>query len=247
MSKRVGILGYGEIGSSLAKVYSNHSDSTILIKDLNRDDGLESLDVLNICIPFKDHEQFSTAVLKQIEHSKPKVTIIHSTVVPGTTNIISDVSEANVVHSPVRGVHPNLYEGLMTFVKFVGSDDSEATQLAKEHIESLGIRVELCSSSRATELGKLLSTTYYGVAIAWHAEMKRVCDHFHVSFDEAVTEFNKTYNEGYEKLGKENVIRPVLFPPEGAIGGHCVIPNAKLLDKLFFSEAIKLVLKYEDS
>lgn len=245
MSKRVGILGYGEIGSSLGSVYVNHSDAELLIKDLDRDDGLTELDVLNICIPFKDQEQFSSAVLKQISESNPKVTIIHSTVHPGTTNMIADVSGANVVHSPVRGVHPNLYDGLMTFVKFIGSDDTESGELAKEHIESLGISTNLCKSSRATELGKLLSTTYYGVAIAWHAEMKKICDHFCVSFDEAVTEFNKTYNEGYKKLGKDNVVRPVLFPPDGPIGGHCVVPNANLLDELFFSEAIKLVLKYE--
>ena len=39
---------------------------------------------------------------------------------------------------------------------------------------------------------------------------------------------NETYNQGYKELGKENVIRPVLFPPKGEIGGHCVVPNFNL-------------------
>ena len=52
MSKKtVGILGYGEIGSSLEKCYLG-KNFILKIKDLNRDDGLENLDVLNICIPF---------------------------------------------------------------------------------------------------------------------------------------------------------------------------------------------------
>ena len=242
---RVGVLGYGEIGSSLAKVYVNHTDYELLIKDLNRDDGLYALDVLNICIPFKSTDQFVEAVSKQIAESQPKLTIIHSTVTPGTTNLIADLTEASVVHSPVRGVHPNLYEGLMTFAKFIGADDMDSEEAAIDHINSLGIETISCSSARATELGKMLSTTYYGVIIAWHAEMKEICDQMGVSFDEAVTMFNETYNEGYTELGKTNVVRPVLYPPNGPIGGHCVVPNAKLLNALVDSDGVKLVLKYD--
>jgi hypothetical protein len=42
-----------------------------------------------------------------------------------------------------------------------------------------------------------------------------------------MTDFNKTYNAGY--VLKPNVIRPVLYAPSGKIGGHCVVPNAKIL------------------
>ena len=44
-----------------------------------------------------------------------------------------------------------------------------------------------------------------------------------------------TYNDGYKKLGVHNVQRPDLFRiPDGkVIGGHCVIPNAVLLKKMF--------------
>ena len=241
---RVGILGHGEIGSSVAEVYKAHSSAEILIKDLDRDDGLKELDVLNICIPFVSSEQFTEAVCKQIVESNPSLTIIHSTVLPGTTNIILDTTETSVVHSPVRGVHPNLYEGIMTFTKFIGADSESDAQVAAEHLESLGIQTEIVSSSRSSELGKLLSTTYYGVVIAWHGEMKKICEQLGVSFDEAVTRFNETYNSGYGSLGKDNVIRPTLTPPEDKIGGHCVIPNARLLDSITLSDAIRLVLKY---
>ena len=241
---KIGILGHGEIGSSVESVYKAHSDAEIFIKDLNRDDGLKELDVLNICIPFVSSDQFVDAVCKQIVESNPKLTIIHSTVLPGTTNIISDTTEMRVVHSPVRGVHPNLYEGIMTFTKFIGGDTADDAELASKHFESLGITTEIVSSSRASELGKLLSTTYYGVVIAWHGEMKKICDEIGVDFNEAVTMFNDTYNTGYAALGKDNVIRPTLTPPGEKIGGHCVVPNAQLLDGITFSDAIKLVLKY---
>ena len=173
------------------------------------------------------------------------LTIIHSTVMPGTTESVSKIINIPIVHSPIRGIHPNLYEGILTFVKYIGSDDEKSSELAQKHFESLGLSVKLLSSSRNTEIGKLLDTTYYGVAIAWHGEMKKLCDQIGADFDEAVTDFNETYNSGYDKLGKKNVIRPVLFPPDGPIGGYCVIPNAKLLEKIFESLALDLLKEYE--
>ena len=75
--------------------------------------------------------------------------------------------------------------------------------------------------------------------------MKKVCDQFNVDFRKAVTDFNTSYNEGYKKLGKNNVIRPVMFVDSKSIGGHCIVPNAEILKEYFRSEALDLILKYK--
>jgi glutaredoxin len=75
--------------------------------------------------------------------------------------------------------------------------------------------------------------------------MKKTCDKLGVDFNQTVTEFNQTYNEGYTKLKKNNVIRPVLFVDNKPIGGHCIVPNAKVLNKYLKSQAIDLILKYK--
>ena len=235
---KVGVLGYGEVGQAIAKFYKNP-----LIKDLKRDDGLAGVDVLHICIPWGEH--FSKLAEREIEAAAPKLTIIHSTVKPGTTKILADKFSGMVVHSPIRGIHPYLHKGIKTFVKYVGADDKKAGLLAKKHLESLGITTKLFPHSTTTEIAKILDTSYYGVAIAWHGEMKKVTDALGVDFDHAVTDFNRTYNEGYKKLGMGHVVRPVLFAPEGHIGGHCVIPNAKILKEQLDSKAIDLILDYE--
>ncbi len=234
----VGILGYGEIGSALAAFYKNPK-----IKDLKRDDDLSGVDVLHVCIPWSDN--FVAILEKEIRHIKPKITIIHSTVVPGTTKKLTSTFYGMVVHSPVRGVHPHLHKGIKTFVKYIGADSKRAGQMAKKHLESLGIKTKVFFPSISTELGKILDTTYYGLCIAWHGEMKKMCDSMHVNFDQVVTDFNTTYNEGYAKLGKHNVVRPVLLAPSKYIGGHCVVPNTKLLKKYFSSPAIDLILQYD--
>lgn len=236
--QKIGILGYGEIGQAIAKFYKNP-----LIKSLQRDDGLQGVDILHVCIPYG--ENFVSIVAKEIASIKPKLTIIHSTTVPGITKKLASRFSGMVVHSPARGVHPYLYEGIKTFVKYVGADEAKAGQVAQKHFESLGIVAKVFSPAATTEVGKLFDTTYYGLIIAWHGEMKKLCDKLGVNFADAVTDFNTTYNEGYRKLGKHNVVRPVLSAPEGAIGGHCVLPNAKLLKKYLHSKAIDLILNYD--
>lgn len=237
-NSNAGILGFGEVGQAIAKFYSKPK-----IKDLKRDDGLEGVEILHICIPWND--KFVSIAEKEIKKIKPKLTIIHSTVAPGTTKKLADKFQGRVVHSPIRGVHPYLFEGVKTFVKFIGADNRRAGEMAKKHFEKLGIKSQILSTSAASELGKILDTTYYGLCIAWHGEMKKICDKFKVDFEEAVSDFNRTYNEGYIKLKKTNVVRPVLYAPKKGVGGHCVIPNAKILNKHFKSEAINLILKYD--
>jgi len=235
-NQKIGILGYGEVGQAIAKFYKNPR-----VKDLKRNDNLEGVEILHVCIPWK--ENFVKTVKKEIKKIKPKLTIIHSTVAPGTVKKIGGM----VVHSPVRGMHPNLYSGIKTFVKYIGADNKKAGLLAKKHLNSLGVKTKLFFPSVTTELGKLFDTTYYGICIAWHAEMNKICDKFNVKFGEAVTDFNQTYNKGYIKLGKKNVVRPVLYPPKGKIGGHCIVPNAKILKEYYKSEAVDLILKYAKS
>lgn len=238
-SQTVGILGYGEVGQAIAKFYKNPR-----VKDLKRNDGLKGIDILHICIPWS--KNFIETVKKEIKEIKPRLTIIHSTVAPGTTlRLAQGKPKKMIVHSPVRGVHPYLYKGIKTFVKYIGADSQKAAKMAKEHFQSLGIKTKVFMPSITTELGKLLDTTYYGLVIAWHGEMKKLCDKYGINFDEAVADFNKTYNEGYIKLGKKNVVRPVLYPPRGGIGGHCIVENAQILKKYFKSKALDLLLQYK--
>ena len=239
---KIGILGYGKVGQAIAKFYKNPK-----IKDLNRDDGLKGVEILHICISWSDN--FIKTVKKEIREIKPKLIIIHSTIAPGTTKkLVMSLPKKlgqRIVHSPTRGIHPQLYEGIKTFVKYIGTDNKKAGNLAKKHLESLGIKTKVFQPSITTELGKLFDTSYYGLCIAWHGEMKKICDKTGVDFDKAVTDFNKTYNEGYKILGKLNVIRPVLYPPKKGITGHCICQNAEILKRYFKSNALDLILKYK--
>ncbi len=232
LKQKIGILGYGEIGKAVAKFYKS-----FLIRDVNVNEFVPKLDVLHVCLPFI--KNFNEVVAENVITYEPELVIIHSTVGPGVTKKLYE-KFGNVVHSPVRGVHPVLYEGIKTFVKYVGADNKKLGQRAVRHLRNLGIKqVALVTPSVATELGKLFDTTYYGLCIAYHAYVNKICNKVGAKFEDVMTEFNKTYNEGYKRLGKKNVIRPVLFyPVDDRIGGHCVLPNADILKESFGSDAI---------
>ena len=238
---KIGIVGHGQVGQAVAKLYSE-TDTTktwfsfdkILIYDPYQGmmDDISDVDILNVCIPYtKDF----VSIVKDLP-TPNWYTVIHSTVPVGTTEKFGH----KFLHSPVRGVHPNLYEGLKTFVKFIGGDEQLA-QAYSGHLKTLGVETHICKDAKTTELSKLADTTYYGLCIAFTSDMKKLCDEYDLDFMEVMTKYNNTYNEGYKKLGKPNVIRPVLYPTD-KIGGHCVIPNAKLLPR---TKLIDGLLDYE--
>jgi hypothetical protein len=209
---KIVILGYGEVGQAIQRFIP---DATI--EDIN-DPINYGADILHVCIPWQLH------FIEIVKTHFAKLIIIHSSVPVGTTEQIP-----NAVHSPIRGVHPELYEGIKQHEKFIGTDEVDLGLLAQEHLTNIGMNVTLVDGSKTTELGKLLDTTYYGVCIDFHRYAKECCEAYGVDFHNAVTRMNQEYNSGYTKLGMEWVLRPVLTPPEGKIGGHCVIPNAHML------------------
>lgn len=212
------IIGAGEIGKALYKILSPYYD--VSIRDKNSDVP-GKFDVLHICYPaVKNFVKISKNYIKKY---KPALTIIHSTVGVGTTSKIG----INAIHSPVRGVHPYLDKGIKTFVKYFGG--KKAKEAAKI-FSDIGIKTQIFKKPETTELLKILDTTYYGWNIIFAKEVKRICDKLKLDFDEVYTIPNHDYNKGYTKLGKPNVIRPVLKPIAGKIGGHCVVQNCDLLD-----------------
>jgi len=205
------VVGLGEVGTAIQKVFK--------CGGIDKGQAIEgTVDVLHICIPYS--EEFVGLVQAYQAGYMPKYTVIHSTVPVGTSR------KCNAIHSPIRGIHPNLYEGVMTFVKFLGGEASGVADEFRKH----GLKVMLFDNPEATELGKLFDTEYYRACIEFTLKAKEVCNKKGVNFNEAYTLFNLTYNEGYTELGHKEYVRPTLAPIMKEIGGHCVLPNKRLIE-----------------
>jgi UDP-N-acetyl-D-mannosaminuronate dehydrogenase len=204
-------VGLGEVGSAIHKivggVYTTISKTTW---------DTSEVDVIHICIPYS--EKFKYLVEEYKGHSD--LIIVHSTVPVGTCDALG------VVHSPIRGVHTHLIEGIRTFVKYFGGKNAKK---AAKVFSDLGIKTKVFKEARTTEALKLWDTTYYGKLIMIEKEIHTWCVKNNIDFDAIYREANKDYNEGYIKLGRPEVVRPYLKHMEGPIGGHCIRPNCKLL------------------
>ncbi len=222
------VVGLGEVGNPLYTILKRRDPGAIGI-DIEPAQVAGPIGIMHICFPFKDSTQFQSAVLGYVIKYAPKVVVINSTAVPGTTRSIESETGVPCVYSPVRGKHTKMVDELLTYVKFVAGANAQATEQVREQFSASGMKSETMSTPEALELAKLLETTYFGLLIAWAQEMNR---------------FSETVDADYLEVGKffrEIAYLPsVLFQP-GYIGGHCVMPNITLLQRRFESEFLEVI------
>jgi UDP-glucose 6-dehydrogenase len=196
--------------------------------DIEPTELLEAVDVLHICYPFEIPD-FIGETVRYVELYRPTLTIINSTVAIGTTRAIGQRTGAAVVNSPIRGKHARMLEELRVYTKFIGAADPLAGEQAAKHFQSVGLRTKVLSSPEASELAKLTETTYFGLMIAWAQEVERYCDKTGADYHEVIS--------FYEEI---RYLPPVRYFP-GVIGGHCVMPNIKILSNLDHSEILAVI------
>lgn len=245
------IIGMGEIGKGLYKIAYNSGrivygldldiegrqlevqdmgdSGTVGKYSASLDDIAKCTKVLHICIP-GNIDNFVPIVAGYIEVFSPEVTIVHSTVPVGTTTKLNEVGV--VAHSPVRGKHPDMDIGLLNYVKYVGMPKDISIGHWKTILNTFkdyGIVVRTMDSPEATELAKILSTTRYGINLLLADAQNEIVEKLGLNYTQVVVEWEQTYNEGLEKVGLGRYRRPILTPPKGYIGGHCVYENAEML------------------
>ena len=239
----VGILGFGEIGKAVARICAD-AGYEILVRDLDQDQLKgKKVDYLHVSIPEKKNKVFVDVVSKAVLELSPKLTVINSSVTPGTTRKIFKRTGSPIVHSPVIGLHPNLYESIKKyFAKVVAPVDGKSLKLAKAHFKKLKLKTVFFAKPENSEAAKLLDLVYFAWNIVFCKWMDEFCRENKLDFDEVYTKQNQLYNSGYGKL-LPNTVRPVLIPMPGPISGHCTIPDTELIHKLYPNRVTKFILK----
>ena len=223
------ITGAGEVGTAMGNVLIE-AGHTVLFEDPGKGmfvaSHIKGDLVLHICHPYS--EDFIKQTKEYIKHFKPKLTIIHSTVRVGTTEQIGK----DVVVSFVRGRHTEGIAKTATIHhKPLACQDKPTAYRATGYLVNAGFNVSsIYDNPRSVELQKLLDTTYYGVCIAYTKMAKELSDRYGVDYED-IAQGNKEYNEGSLAVGHPEWVRPELDPTPGPIGGHCIVPNAKILQE----------------
>src|SRR5271169_5858252 len=127
------VVGIGEVGGALADVMER--SGPVLRHDLQPIDFREPIGVMHLCFPFKSQLQFNQTALSYLERFKPTLSIIHSTVLPGTTRMIATASGSDVAYSPVRGKHARMQLDLLGYAKFIAAPQEAIAKRAETHFQ----------------------------------------------------------------------------------------------------------------
>jgi UDP-glucose 6-dehydrogenase len=223
------VVGVGEVGSALAAVLE--TIGPVLLHDMEPVDISEAVSVMHICFPYCNAEQFKNAAQSYIRRFNPPLVIINSTVVPGTTRDLAKATGAAIAYSPIRGKHVKMAEDLRRYTKFVSALTSAVTRQAEEHFQAVGMKTSATDCPETLELAKLAETTYFGLQITFAQELNRYASRVNADYFEAIKFFEEI----------DFLPRQSYFP--GFIGGHCVIPNIHLLQRVAASPLLRVMLE----
>jgi len=245
LKEKVLTVGLGEVGGALFElfkesgkfdVYGFDVDERKMRKIVGEVEPPKNVDVMHICYPCVEQKEFVQTTLNYIRTFKPELTIIESTVSPGTTWKIYELFKSPIAFSPIRGMHKTLKtmkRDILFWRKYVGGVTKEAANAARKHFENLGLKVKVLKSPVEAELAKLFETTYRAWMIACFQEMHRISRDFGADFNEVV--------DMLEDIHRARLNKPLHYPD--VIGGHCLIPNTELLLKSYDSEFLRLILE----
>jgi len=226
------IVGTGEVGREITELCEESYQYTVATIEEPTNDFSDfkdfNCDIMHICFGYD--KNFIKEVRKYIVSLKPKTVIINSTVPVGTTRLLENSTKIPVISSPVIGnINDGMKNSLLKYTKCFGGTNNLAIGEAMRHFNILGIKSEYYGEPEVTELGKLGETTYYALMIAFHHEIYRICKKLNISFKSVTDFWGRITNESEGKH-----LRPVFYP--GKLGGHCLMPNIKLLKRTYQSK-----------
>lgn len=230
------IVGMGEVGTAHYKVLAPHYN--VQVRDVGPATIISPIDIMHVAIPSPTNlNVWLGTVDSYIDAYKPAVIDILTTVPPGTCRKLGP----NVVHSTTRGLHPNLDLGLTTITKHIGGP--KAPEVAA-YFRKAGVSCVAHLQPETTELCHILHNISYGVSLMFADEAARICRQYGVDYIEYMR-YLDTHNAGWQKLDHSSKIRQILTPPNGHIGGHCIVQNAQMLaPRLKDSPLVSLLADY---
>lgn len=240
---KVLIVGLGEVGSALYEIVKGVQYDVVGYDIKNVGTVLEQapklpsiVDVLHVCFPYSD--DFVDQVVDYVIRTNPRLVLIESTVLPGTTSAIADlVKTVFVVHSPVRARKADgIKWGLYNYTKFIGACDGVGASYAEEYYKSLGFKTHICSGSLETEFAKLIHLAYFGIMLGWNQEMRRLASEYGINFGDIAAFLGSNTDESANRF-------PVPIYDGKPIGGHCIIHGIKTLRECFPSKFLDAVLE----
>jgi nucleotide sugar dehydrogenase len=210
LKKNIGIIGKGFVGSAVAHGFSSACgyDGVIRVYDSNPmlsthslDETINESNFLFISVPTPSNTNGSVNLdilyncINDIQcnlNGNNPVILIRSTVVPGTTQALSDkFPDLNIVFNPEFLTERSANFDFINQARFVLGGDSSSTNVVAELFrDRFGSQIPIIETTYETaELIKYMCNTYFATKISFLNEMKLIADQVNVNWDDAMNGF----------------------------------------------------------
>lgn len=226
------LAGYGEVGQAVFRLVAPYHQ--VVVADPGKEHPLKKCpdkkDLILVAFPWS--EKFKQAVRAYRDMAKTDKVLVFSTVPIGTCRVLG------ASHFPVEGKHPKIDEDVKANPDNVlGGPDP----LIEQFLRECGLKFTVLEKPDWTEFLKLRSLAYYGLCIEFARTSKEVADEIGLPWDDVMA-YDRGYNWINARRGTPQYRRPVLLPPEGKIGGHCVLSGIRMLYCQTWDGLLKTIL-----
>ena len=196
---KLGVIGNGFVGeaisfafSSVAEMYVYDTDSSRCLNDI---ESVHNCDFVFVCVPTPMFEDGSQD-LSYVESSFEKATdgpiyILKSTVLPGTTNILSKrYPNFKITFSPEFLTERTAKLDMLTQSRIIIGGESKLTEKVKTLFDQRFKNKNIIQTdSKTAELIKYMNNTFFATKVSIMNEFKLLCDKIGANWDDALRGF----------------------------------------------------------
>ena len=236
MSKyKVGIIGNGFVGESIAFAFSPTTDIKIYdidpLKSLNTLEEIYKCDFVFVCVPTpmnKNGTQDLSYIKKVFNRAKPgPIYIIKSTVIPGTTrDLVNEYQYLDIIFSPEFLTERTAKLDMLTQARIIlGGIDTLTNKVKKLFKQRFKNRTFIQTDSKTAELIKYMNNSFFATKVSIMNEFKLICDAIGADWETALYGFASDH-----RIGDSHLHVP---GPDGKLGygGTCFPKDVNALIK----------------
>jgi len=200
MKKKVGIIGNGFVGESMAFAFSPTTELKIYdknpLRSLNTLEDTLTQDFIFVCVPTPmrtDGSQdldFIYNFFESVPKDNNSIFIIKSTVLPGTTKEIADKFGFKIIFSPEFLTERTAKLDMLTQSRIILGGDENLTKIVEElFTDRFMNRHIIHMDSTSAEYVKYMNNTFFATKVSLMNEFYRLSQHLKVDWEKALYGF----------------------------------------------------------
>ena len=240
MTNVIGIVGQGFVGEAIkegfspifkVETYDKFKPSTCY----NIEELCKKAKIIFICVPTPMNKDGScnisivNSVVREIDlYSKKHISVIKSTVPPGTTaQLNKECNNSQVVFNPEFLTEANFIEDFKTQSRIIiGGPRPASTKVKNLYRKAFPNAPLVKTGSNTAEMVKYFTNCFLAMKVSFSNEIKQICDKLNIDYDKVVE-----YGLYDKRLGRSHFSVP---GPDGTVGfgGSCFPKDLNALIKV---------------